>query len=324
MKSKTMSDTQKSKIENSSMDNPKFSFSGHQTFPLRYAWLPKAVQTLHSCPDLFSREDALVKLGVGKNMVSSIRYWSETLKLIERGAADKTMKPTLLGTAIFDKNEGWDPFLEDTGTLWLLHWLLVSRRDRASTWYLAFTRFNKDLFTSQNLIEWIEALTQDIPGVRATSSSLKRDIDVFLRTYTPSQSKRDMLSEDSFDCPLVELGLIRSVDHSIYQFVRGPKPSLPDAIFLYALIDYWQLEAPEVQTLSFEKILHNPGSPGKAFKLSENALAERLEQLPEWSKLRFDYTAGMRIVLRQDARTELDPYIALSGYYSDILQETRT
>ncbi|MBS3967005.1 MAG: DUF4007 family protein [Truepera sp.] len=32
-------------------DNVSYSFSGHETFPLRYAWLSKAVQHLQSSPE---------------------------------------------------------------------------------------------------------------------------------------------------------------------------------------------------------------------------------------------------------------------------------
>src|SRR2546422_2751919 len=46
---------------------PRFRFSGHDTFPCRYTWLPKAVQHLRRNNDLFADEDdAMVQLGVGK------------------------------------------------------------------------------------------------------------------------------------------------------------------------------------------------------------------------------------------------------------------
>src|SRR5688572_10567858 len=55
---------------------PAYRFSGHETFPLRYSWLPKAFAALCSRPKLFADEDlAMVELGVGKNMVRAIRFW---------------------------------------------------------------------------------------------------------------------------------------------------------------------------------------------------------------------------------------------------------
>ena len=48
--------------------NLKFKFSGHQTFAFRYGWLEKGVRGVDECPTLFSEDNALVRLGVGKNM----------------------------------------------------------------------------------------------------------------------------------------------------------------------------------------------------------------------------------------------------------------
>lgn len=290
------------------------SFSGHQTFPFRYTWLPKSVHYVQQYPDLFARDDAMVILGVGKNMVDSIRHWCETLSLIEVAERGRQAKPTQLGQQLLGPT-GWDPFLEDPATLWLLHWLLVSRRDRASTWYLAFTRFSADIFRSVDLRTWLLKLAASNRSSRVTEESMRRDVDVFLRTYCPATANRDLPFEDTFDCPLVELGLIQRLELDYYRFVRGPKPTLPDAIFIYALLDYWRRMAYAQQTLSFETILRGPGSPGAAFKLSENALVERLEGLPNWSRLEYDDTAGLRVVLRCDLQAEMDGFTILRHYY---------
>ncbi|MDQ3399358.1 MAG: DUF4007 family protein [Deinococcota bacterium] len=289
-----------------------YSFSGHETFPLRYAWLPKAVQKLKDYPDLFLRDDALVVLGVGKNMVHAIRHWSQAFGMIdiERGGRDQ-ISP--LGTKLLTP-EGWDPYLEDPGTLWLLHWQLASRPVKASTWHLAFTRWRRESFTRAELVEWLLRITDNLPSVRATRSSIKRDVDVFIRTYVPSTVTATRPLEETFDSPLVELGLIKEIEKDTYGFVRGPKLMLPDKIFVFALLDYWREAAPHQQTLSFEVVLHGKGSPGAAFKLSENALVERLERLPPWTGIRFDDTAGMRQLLKQPSVTTL-PLDALERYY---------
>lgn len=49
------------------------SFSGHETFTLRHGWLTKAVDAIETNDGAFNSDDALVELGVGKNMVRSIR-----------------------------------------------------------------------------------------------------------------------------------------------------------------------------------------------------------------------------------------------------------
>ena len=100
-----------------------YRFSGHESFPCRYAWLPKAVEALQNNPRLFSDMDsAMVSLGVGKNMVRSIRFWVEAAGLAQPNRnrefdVSETGK-MLLGC------EGVDPYLEDIQTLWLIHWNL--------------------------------------------------------------------------------------------------------------------------------------------------------------------------------------------------------
>lgn len=291
----------------------KYHFSGHETFPFRYSWLTKGVQNLEKFPDLFSRDDAIVVLGTGKNMVRSIRHWCSSMNLIQEKDRSTLFAPTILGESLFGIR-GWDPYLEDAGTLWLLHWLLLSRIDRASTWHLAFTQWSQQDFTSDDLVRWILSV---IPSEKQASvNSLERDVEVFIRTYVPkSGTEKNVPAEDTFDCPLVELGLIQDLGKGLYRFMRGPKPSLPDAIFHYALVNFWNTYWPNQKTISFESLLNGAGSPGTGFKLSEDDLCERLENLPDWIGMTFDETAGMRQVLLTKDLKNIQTFVALRKYY---------
>ncbi len=61
-----------------------YKFSGHETFPCRYTWLPKAFLALDSDPKAFADEEkAMVTLGVGKNMVRAIRFWAQAADIAE-------------------------------------------------------------------------------------------------------------------------------------------------------------------------------------------------------------------------------------------------
>lgn len=290
----------------------KYSFSGHETFPFRYTWLSKCVQKVQEYPDLFIRDDAMVILGVGKNMVRSIRHWGETLGMIispKRGL----FEPTELGLNLIGKN-GWDPYLENPATLWLLHWLLGSRWEKNSTWFFAFTRWGAPHFTKDQLVDWILNQVQGKKNVQATRNSIKRDVDVFVRTYTPSRLSNIKRLEDSYDCPLVELGLINELDKNLYGFVRGPKLSLPQDIFVFALLEFWELNSPDQNALSFESLLLGAGSIGRVFAINENALYSRLEELPRWSGINYDDTAGMRVVYRTSKKKK-QPIDVLTRFY---------
>lgn len=269
-------------------------FSGHQSFPLRYSWLPKVAKELGSDARLFRREDALVTLGVGKNMVNAIEYWGVAGEYIVQTAQGHALTPLaerLLG------GQGWDPYLESTASLWLLQWQLARRPDRASTWHYAFTRWNRAVFTKDELVAWLLGVVRQAGTSRASRASIQRDADVFLRSYIPRQDKGKRPVEDSFDCPLSELGLLIEVEDGLYGFARGEQPTLPVPILAYAILDYWGLNLESQETLSFERILHGPGSPGGAFQLSEAALVHLLERLTPDSGLRYDESSGMRRVI---------------------------
>lgn len=295
----------------------RYSFSGHETFPLRYTWLPKAVSALGDYPDLFGRDDAIGVLGVGKNMVRSIRHWADAVDVVEQGERPGTWQPTEFGIKLFGGAEAWDPYFEDPATAWLLHWKLVTRRERASLWFLAFTVLSLDHFTKDELIDRSLAESRKATGCRVTRASLKRDVDVLIRTYVPSAPKRTMPLEDTFDSPLVGLGLIEETGRKMYRFRRGPKPSLPREIVQYAVLEHWRKVASERESISFEALMHEPGSPGRAFQLSESALAVHLERFPRMSGIRFDETAGVRQLLSAGPITEsrLTPRSCLDYYY---------
>jgi hypothetical protein len=107
-------------------------------------------------------------------------------------------------------------------------------------------------------------------------------------------------NDDALESPLTELGLIkRTGKRDGYRFVRGPKSSLGDGVFVYALLDFWSRHT-RASTLSFEAIAHAPGSPGRVFLLDENDVADRLMALDDITGgiLRWSETAGLKQVVR--------------------------
>ena len=84
-------------------------------------------------------------------------------------------------------------------------------------------------------------------------NTIKRDIDCFLRTYTPLAIEKVKITEDSIECPLAELGLINATyAKNEFEIQRGPKSTLSDKIFEFALSDYWSKQ--KNQIITFEKL----------------------------------------------------------------------
>ena len=305
--------------------NERRSFSGHETFPFRYAWPKKAVEHAHADAYAFGAEDALVRFGVGKNMVSSIRHWGLALGLLENGPATRNrrarpLRPTALGRSLLLGDEGWDPYLEDPGTLWLLHWRLASRPERATTWWWVFNQHPGTVFTRVELVEALTAVAARNSRSRATAALLKRDVDVFIRTYAPSR-RAGAVQDDVLDCPLVQLALIvESRERQTFQLVRGGHDSLPVEIFASALAEY--LADGNSRTVTLEDLLFAEGAPGRVFCLSEQALLRRLDHLERMTDggVVFDETAGLKQLYVHRIPNPVD---LLRRYYASADEESR-
>ncbi len=295
------------------------SFSGHETFPFRWRWLKKGVDAAWENPNIFGNEDAIVRLGVGKNMVKSIRHWCIATGFVKAADRSDTSRrggvvTTDLGARLL-RDAGWDPYLDDVASLWLIHWLLTSSSAAATTWYIAFTVFNEPEFTRDRLTDAIATVAAD-SSARATRRSIARDVDCFLRTYMPSSKSSTVLLEDSLECPLVELGLIQSVGvGDTYRFSIGPKASLPLGVFGFAMSTYLAGQIGDSKaTLSIEECLYGAGSPGQAFKLDENSLVQLVEDLGGLysQHIGLSETAGVRRVYQ---RASIDPLVMLEAHY---------
>lgn len=287
-------------------------FSGHETFPLRQMWLKKAFNqrsrenTIEKSK--FSDESSIARFGVGKNMVSSIRHWAIACRVIE-DPKDPHLPFTITphGEAIFSDN-GLDPYSEDPATAWFVHWCLAGEGHRATTWFWLFNRVTAPTFTRGDLlaplIDYAQKRTQ-----RLSPSTLTRDIETCIRSYIPRVG--DGSTEDFAEPMLGELGLVHEDQKGVFSFRRGPKITLSDGMFAFALVNYWRRTASSESSLAFETIAYGDGSPGRVFKLDEDSVAERLFGLSTLTggRLTWDDTAGLRQVMRRSsdfALIELD------------------
>lgn len=302
-------------------------FSGHESFPFRNTWLTKGVRNCAEDHALFRKDEALVTLGVGKNMVRAIKYWCLATQVLEVDPEISNnrgyyLRPTPIGKRVFLGDRAWDPYLEDEGTVWLLHCLLATNPDWATTTYYAFNELTGLQFSRASLREDIARVASAIPRLRWSESTIKRDVNVFVRMYSGSvQHTRRVPLEDTMDCPLAELGLLyQEPIAQTYAFARGPKDSLPDAVVFYAMCIFAE-NAGGRRSFTFDELAYKPLGPGRVFKLDEVALAERLEHLEALTEggWRLTETAGYRQVL---VTRSVDPLEALDRYYQHRFGDT--
>lgn len=294
------------------------SFSGHETFTLRHGWLAKAVDAVQANSAVFNGDGAMLELGVGKNMVRSIRHWALAAGMVAetQGSRGANLYVTELGKLLFDEHTGLDRFNEDPNTLWVVQWRLCSSERRSTTWCWAFNLLTTIDFTRDGLQELVNTELQRRNLSGPSAGSLRRDIDCFLRCYIRETSAN--VSEDALECPLADTSLIQSSgDRALFSFNRGPQPSLSDQIFIFALMEYWESNRPDRETLAFSDLAFGFCSPGLVFKLDELSLITRLERLHDLTsgELTYTDTAGLRQVYRKRKR---NPVSLLEEYYRSL------
>lgn len=275
-------------------------FSGHETFTLRQMWLKKVFDqktaTNRIKKSVFTDNESIARFGVGKNMVASMRHWALATNLISEGRPDE-YELSSAAQEIFS-DDGLDPYSENPTTAWYVHWQLAGLGNRSTTWYWLFNKVTAPGFTKADLEKPLANFAAKFNTKRGISAStLTRDIDTCIRGYAPRSGTGS--PEDFAEPMLGELGLISEEPKGTFAFRRGPKPTLSDGMFVYALIDFWEALDCTTNSMAFESIVYGEGSPGRVFKLDEESVAERLFSLEDLTGGVFSWreTSGLRQVL---------------------------
>lgn len=250
----------------------------------------------------FTDGAAIAAFGVGKNMVASIRHWALACGVMYD--SDEGYKVGALASEIL-RDGGLDPYAENPSTAWLAHWNLAGHCFRSTTWFWLFNHVTAPTFTRQELEEPLARHARELdPKHRLSASTISRDLETCLRSYAPRASGG---SPEDFAEPLLgELGLLQEIHKGQYAFRRGPKASLHDGVFAYALLDFWNRNADGQSALAFETIAYAEGSPGRVFKLDEESIAQRLIVLSDFTQRKLEWTdsAGLRQVHRRELSKE--------------------
>ena len=299
--------------------NPsKVAFGRHETFGLRYSWLPKGFQTLMQRPALFDSDDAVVELGVGKNMVNSIRYWLRACQLITPQKPDEALS---IGDLIFSEDKGLDPYLEDEATIWLMHWLLATNAPQATSWFWFFNKFHKPEFTSRELQTALGDFVNDQvdQNKRPSMGTLKNDATLLPRMYCQSPGNTRSPLEESLDSPMALLGLVsQSTSGRSFRSKPEPRPNLPVGVFAFAVTQL--VEAKNVTTMPIEELMYSRddyASPGSVFRLTESDLITKLELMIDYLPGHFEIrdTAGLHQIFQLK---EIHPEAYLHKHYLEM------
>ncbi len=259
----------------------------------------------------FNNEDAVVELGVGKNMVNAIRYWMKAF-----GLTYENDKPTPLAERLLNDLDGWDPYLEDEATMWLLHYQLVTT-SRASTYGLIFNGLRRDKieFTRTHFLNYAKRQAE-IRGESVNENTIKSDFDVFVRMYyRPDAQAKER--DEGLTGLLTDLDLMRpprpkrekeEAQHFVIE--NTEKPGLPNAILLYAMLANRQFDL----SVNFNTLLTEQDQVGSVFALNATGLYTKLERLvaDKTNNAVFSDQAGIREL---SFKSIPDPMTVLATYY---------
>ncbi|HEX8013723.1 MAG TPA: DUF4007 family protein [Flavobacterium sp.] len=248
----------------------KLTFSGHDTFHCRHLWLKKGYDFVKK-GNKFTDSEAVVLLGVGKNMVSAIFFWMRAFALI-----DKDGNTTDVADYIFS-SEGKDPYLEDEATLWLLHYQLTSQ-GIASIYHLVFNYLRKEKieFTKENFLVFAERKANEISFTQFNKKTAATDFDVMTRMYIRTNDQiKD--KEDTSSGLLTDLNLIQEEKkhNSIYSIPNESRNNLPEEVILYTILDQSNIQ----NSVSLNSLSQDRNMAGSVFAITKNALMEKLESV---------------------------------------------
>jgi len=265
------------------MDNRKVktSFSGHDKFECKIDWITKGLQVYSEDDTIFSSsevENAISKLGLGINMIKSLSYWMKVLGLIE----NNTLTP--IGKIILDR----DIYLENSDTLWLLHWNLVKNREKNTLINLFFNKFYPYKFTKNEIVEkmiyWLEE-----HEINLSPTTLNSDIDVLLKLYKSDDSQMSMSL-------FFDLNIINSLSNGSYSLNINATTDISDEAFLYILLDFIEIRYQNrLESISIDELERGILSIQKSLCITENRLYEKIYKLKRLTDNNIYYTEASGI-----------------------------
>lgn len=281
----------------------KYIFSGHESFPCRMLWPIKGYDYIVE-GNSFNNPNSVVQLGVGKNMVASIRYWLKALGLSECD------RQTEISSYLFDKNKGKDRYIESLGTLWLLHFLLVSKQE-ATLYNLLFLRYQKERkqFGKEQILNFVKRLmTEDDRMKQFNANTVGKDFSVLIQNYVqPLKAK----SYEDFSSLLIDLNLIRhDKTEKAYSFNIEGKRTVPMDIFMYAVL----CMKGDDHSVSYDTLQ----DVGLIFCMTDIEVIEMLQEIDwEYSEyVQYSDNAGIRQLLFKEGK-KLQPIDSLNRYYEN-------
>lgn len=293
----------------------KLQFSGHDSFICKHFWLKKGYDFLQKGKRGFNDELAVVDLGVGKNMVTAISYWLKAY-----GITDNSNHITELGHYLFNNQNGVDPYLENFGSIWLLHYSLI-KTNKASIYNLFFNEFRRDKiqFTKEQLSNFLIRQLKSNEQNNVNTNTVNADITVFMRNYLKAAFKNKKTDiEEEFSNLFIDLQFMESYQSENaeekkvewYKVENDVRWDLPYQVVLFTILD----NSNYGNSISFKELLSGYNSPGCVFALNDEGLYNKINQIQsKYPGITYTESAGVRELQFKSKPNQWD---VLNEYYN--------
>ena len=288
-------------------------FRAHETFFIRKGWLYKGMKNVVNNTTVFmgNKGNPMDILGIGANMVKSLRYWLQAVKLTTeppQGKKYQTLTP--FGEIVY-KN---DKYIEEIGTLWFLHYNLATNESDATAWYYFFNEFNRSEFTREDYVKQLNTYIM-LKGSEVSERSLDDDFNCIISTYVPriKSNPGKVHPESNIDCPFGELSLVDIVNKKTKTYKKSvPKlGSIDPLVILAVIVD----QAAGNTQIKISSIQNDKCNAGKVFNLDIITLTSLLNKLEHMGYIKVIRTAGLDYI---DIIREIDFLGCVREYYARI------
>lgn len=269
-------------------------FRAHETFSIRKGWLHKGMRHIINNPRVFVDKDinSMDEFGLGANMVKALRYWLQATGLTTEnlGGNNRNQELTEFGHLVWNN----DSYLEEDGTLFLIHYFLSTNKDLATAWYYFFNIYKVVEITQDSFVNGIKTYLLE-SDYKVADRALSEDFDCIIKTYY--DNGKNTSPESNMSCPLSELGLIRPSDEKEKTFVKhAPNQTAINPLIVLAIIIRENEKCKGENEIKISKIETDECNVGKVFNLDTFSIASYLDKLQNMGLIKVNRTAGLDLI----------------------------
>ena len=270
-------------------------FRAHETFFIRKGWLSKGMKYVINDSDVFisKKDNPMDVLGIGANMVKSLRYWLQAVGLTEEPRSGKRIQTlTAFGNSVFYN----DRYVEELGTLYLLQYKLASNYSEATSWYYFFNEFTMSEFSRDDFVSFVQNQLKMKGTENVALRSLNDDFSCIVNTYLPryKNNPEKIDPENNIDCPFGELGLLDNANKvkKTYKKVIPLSVSIDPWVALAVISD----RANGKKEISLNELLTGDCNIGKVFNLDAVTMLDVLYRIERLHEIKIIRTAGLDVI----------------------------